>query len=89
MIMGDFNAYPDSETIRLCETYEKYPLVDATAQLASTFHWFGTTAAKIDYLYMTHELADKVTAFGQWDDVHEGIYLSDHTPIWADVELGE
>ena len=46
-------------------------------------------AMLIDYLYMTKELADKVVAYGQWDDVHEGIYLSDHTPIWADVEMGE
>ena len=89
MIMGDFNAYPDSETIRLCETYEKYPLVDVTAGLAGTFHSFGKTNTKIDYLYMTDELAAKVTAYGQWDDVQNGCYLSDHTPIWADVEIGE
>lgn len=89
MIMGDFNAYPDSETIRLCETYEKYPLVDATGSLGYTFHGFGNTASKIDYLYMTKELSSRVTACGQWDDVVNGCYLSDHTPIWADVELGE
>ena len=89
MIMGDFNAYPDSETIRLCETYEKYPLEDVTGGLDYTFHAFGKTKSKIDYLYMTGELSSKVTAFGQWDDVHEGCYLSDHTPIWADVEMGE
>ena len=89
MIMGDFNAYPDSETVRLCDTYAKYPMRDVTAELEMTWHWFGTKSSKIDYLYMTSELADKVTAFGQWDDIHEGIYLSDHTPIWADVEMGE
>ena len=90
MIMGDFNAYPDSETVRMCNEYKKYPMKDVTAGLAYTFHFFGMAdKRKIDYLYMTDELAEKVTAFGQWDDVHEGCYLSDHTPIWAEVELGE
>ena len=89
MIMGDFNAYPDSETVRMCNEYKKYPMRDVTAGLTSTFHWFGTTSAKIDYLYMTSELADKVTAFGQWDDEQNGVFLSDHTPIWADVEMGK
>ena len=89
MIMGDFNAYPDSETIHMCDTYEKYPMTDVTAKLDYTFHGFGKTKVKIDYLYMTEELAKNVTAFGQWDDVLNGCYLSDHTPIWADVEIGE
>ena len=34
-------------------------------------------------------VADKVTAFGQWDDEQNGVFLSDHTPIWADVEMGK
>lgn len=90
MIMGDFNAYPDSETVRMCNEYEKYPMRDTTAGLAYTFDFFGTAnKVKIDYLYMTNELADKVTAFGQWNDEHEGCFLSDHTPIWAEVEIGE
>jgi exonuclease III len=42
---------------------------------------------KIDYLLTTADLAAACLAHGLWDDCIDGIYLSDHYPVWADFDL--
>lgn len=93
-LLGDFNAQQDSETIRFCNEYKEYPLVDLTKDVGSTFHDFGGTGdteeargRKIDYIYTDSETAEKLTKVYKWEDSKNGIYLSDHYPICCEFEI--
>jgi len=86
VLLGDFNSKPDSAAISLCNGFAVYPLQDVTTGISGTFHAYGAIAdTKIDYIFMTREMADKVTGVGIWDDEHAGTFLSDHYPVWAEV----
>ncbi|MBO5048731.1 MAG: endonuclease/exonuclease/phosphatase family protein [Clostridia bacterium] len=87
MIMGDYNALPDSETIRFCNEHQDPVIKDTTADLTITYHGYGTDSQKIDYIYVTEDMADAVLETNIWDTKYNGIYLSDHYPVCADVEL--
>ena len=81
IILGDFNATPDSETMDF--VCKKEWLVDATSSIQeTTFHDFGKADCyKIDYVFLTKELAEEVVDVQLWKDQENGIYLSDHYPI--------
>lgn len=87
VLMGDFNSQPDSETIKYCNS--KADIRDVTAKIPSTFHNFGKRKepSKIDYIYMSDAIASKVTDVRVWDDVSNGIFLSDHYPVCAELEF--
>lgn len=86
VLMGDFNSTPDSETIKYCNS--RNDIKDVSAGIAKTCHGFGKCdVGKIDYIYMSNEIADKVTDVCVWDDVSSGIYLSDHYPVCAKLEF--
>lgn len=87
IILGDFNAGPDSETIRYCNEYKGTRIVDVTSSLPITFHNWGTDSQKIDYIYVTGGIENALTNIGVWDLCHDGIYLSDHYPVFADFDL--
>ncbi len=87
MLMGDFNARPDSETIRFCTEHKDPVIKEVTENIPVTFHNYGTDAQKIDFIYVSEDLADAVVANGIWDTVFCEIYLSDHYPVWADFDL--
>lgn len=85
ILMGDFNATPDCKEIKVIE--ENSPLEDVTRSIAYTYHEYGKLEdkIKIDYIYKSKEIkCNKVEA---WDDVEEGIYLSDHYPVEAYFEF--
>ena len=50
-------------------------------------HEWGVKSNKIDYIYMTDDLAEKVKRVTAWDDKINGIWLSDHYPVCAEMEL--
>jgi len=83
IIMGDFNAEPESETIQMLNSYQGGGFADVTVSVPCTFHDYGRRSVKIDYIYMTGMLAERVNEIGVWDDEHEGIYLSDHYPVYV------
>ena len=87
MIMGDYNALPDSETIRFCNAHKDPVIKDTTEALTITYHGYGTDSQKIDYIYVTEDMVDAVLETKIWDTKYNGIYLSDHYPVCADVEL--
>ena len=80
VILGDFNAYPDSVAISLCKAY---PLVDVTSEIPASFHAYGkrNPTVKIDYIFLSDGLANRVLEASAWTDERNGIYLSDHYPI--------
>ncbi len=85
VILGDFNAEPEEKTIALCDDYPG--IQDVTKHIAASFHDFGKQKIKIDYIYLSDMLKEQVTAVTSWEDVHEGIYLSDHYPICVELNV--
>jgi endonuclease/exonuclease/phosphatase family metal-dependent hydrolase len=84
VLLGDFNAFPDSETIKHCEACGF--LKELTKEVCGTFHGFGQTSQKIDYIYTTEEFALRCESAKKWEDVHEGIFLSDHYPVCVEIK---
>ena len=91
MLMGDFNAYPESETILYCK---RNGLVDLSETSGSTFHGFGRSTKdepaigrKIDYIFSDKETAEKKNLVTKWEDCQNGIYLSDHYPLCCEIEF--
>ena len=79
VLMGDFNAYPDSPFLQNIDG-----LTDVTAHIPVTFHAYNNPKAfgKIDYIY-TDMKAENVRIL---DDEREGVYLSDHYPVAAELQ---
>ena len=82
-MMGDFNAEPDSKAIELCNG----TLNDVTDGIKKTFHDFGRDSQKIDYIFLSDEFNGRTEDVGIWDDCLDGIYLSDHFPVWAKIKI--
>lgn len=88
LLLGDFNAEPGSETIRVTDASTEPKLYDLTGHIPSTFHGYGEyTPGKIDYIYATETLKNAVGEVSIWDDEHCGIYLSDHYPVCAEFDV--
>lgn len=81
VILGDFNAFPDSDVIKMVNA--RGDLVDVTCDIPFTFHDYGRQELKIDYIFLSPSLAEKVTSIDVWRDERDGVYLSDHYPVCA------
>lgn len=95
-ILGDLNTCPDSHVIRVCKEHAQLPLVDTTEKIYATWHDFGrdicetdeiTFRKKIDYIFTDSESAQRSHTAGAWRDCRNGIYLSDHYPIFLKIDL--
>ena len=84
VIMGDFNASPESESIKICDAYDG--ISDVTSHIPVTFHDWGSVEWKIDYIYVSDDIKKKIKDVKIWDEVDNGIYLSDHYPICMEIE---
>lgn len=85
ILLGDFNAQPDSSVIKKCN--DCAALFEATSTITETFHNYGKVKDyKIDYIYASKILQNRLIKADSWKDVHEGIYLSDHYPICIEIE---
>ena len=87
LILGDYNAKPESETIRFCKEHTEPVIKDMTAHIENTCHDYGKTVQKIDYIFVTEDIVNAVTGSDIWDTCFSGIYLSDHYPVYADIDL--
>lgn len=87
VITGDFNALPDAPEIKLLVSNEVYPIVEATEKIENTFHAYSPTfRGKIDYVF-TSLKCDPDEAILYPDEPVEGVYMSDHRPVCAFVEI--
>ena len=84
VILGDFNAEPGDEEIEIINNHGKYS--DITAHIPYTFHNYGNMQTKIDYIYISDDIKNNLKSVYIWDDVDNGIYLSDHYPVCAEFE---
>ena len=89
IVTGDFNAQPDALEIHLFTASSACPLVDTTESLGGTFHNFGRLAEKwkIDYVFASPSLRVLRSAVVE-DDGVEGVYFSDHHPIYTVFSMG-
>ena len=90
ILTGDLNATPDTTEIKMLSANKKFPLTDATAKVGGTFHGFGRytdeNAEKIDYVF-TNLKTDAERSYAVEDKHEDGIYISDHRPVVAFVEI--
>ena len=88
ILTGDFNALPDAREICVITENQECGLADLTQNLGGTFHGFGkrTEMSKIDYIFSNMK-ADPKEAFAIEDKGVEGVYISDHYPVCAFVEV--
>jgi len=87
IVLGDFNGEPDSEEIKLFNNFEAVSLNDITGKFEYTFHDWGRRKLKIDYIFVDDLTLGRVKDVHLWDDYSCGIYLSDHYPIEADIDI--
>ena len=88
VLMGDFNAYPDSVELTPINDFVSLGLQDITARIPLTYHNYHLgqeETGKIDYIYITEPF--QVKDVRRWEDEENGVYLSDHYPICAELTL--
>ena len=89
ILTGDFNITPESAVYRSVVSFDGCgePLTDVTADVGPTFHGYhlDRKGAKIDYIF-TNLPCDSGKSFTA-TDCRDGVYLSDHYPVGAFLEL--
>ncbi len=89
ILTGDFNVTPESVVIKSVSTFSGCGdrLTDVTANVGGTFHGYKPEKhlSKIDYIFTN--LPCDTTKTKAADDCENGVYLSDHYPVGAVVEL--
>lgn len=85
ILMGDFNAPPDSVELQAFAAYPGY--INATANVGTTFHDFMRLpdGPQIDYIFL-----QGFRSFGsqeKWMETETGVYLSDHYPVCIESML--
>lgn len=84
IMLGDLNALPDDEEIRLIKNAPIFRCL--TDEIGATFHGYGKAdPIQIDYIFA--DPAITCTGIGKWTDQKGNVFLSDHYPIWADITL--
>lgn len=87
IITGDFNAQPDAPEIKLIVENKELSIVEATEKIESTFHSYSPVLlGKIDYVF-TSLKCDPNESILYDDEPVNGVYLSDHRPVAAFVEI--
>ncbi|MGN1410078.1 MAG: endonuclease/exonuclease/phosphatase family protein [Eubacteriales bacterium] len=89
ILTGDFNVTPDSTVIKSVLNFDACgdALVDVTSDIEYTFHAYDPDKcrSKIDYIF-TNLPCDKTKSFVAKDS-ENGVYLSDHYPVGAFIEI--
>ena len=86
VLTGDLNAYPEDPEIKVLTDCAYLNVTDLTRNLEGTFHGYGTRVpnSKIDYI-LTDMSGDPAEAYMVKDVTPEGVYISDHYPVFAYV----
>lgn len=92
VVTGDMNALPGTPEIEVFTTYKPCgrEVVNATADVGGTFHAFGKYSEdkmkQIDYIF-TDLPCDASKSFVLPDEPVDGVYISDHRPVCAFIDL--
>ncbi len=83
ILTGDFNAQPDSPELAPLRNNPEWHT--PIPQDWETFHNYGRVKNNtIDYIYLKGAL--RSTTSGRWTDCKDGVYLSDHYPVWTELQ---
>lgn len=96
VLTGDFNDTPESETIKNITDLAKSDyllnsktVAESVAGTEWTFHDFGRLPMQerplIDYIFVSKDI--KVLNYNTLSDKLDGIFVSDHKPIMAKIEI--
>ncbi|MBE6828159.1 MAG: endonuclease/exonuclease/phosphatase family protein [Ruminococcaceae bacterium] len=91
VIMGDFNADENSETYaKACENFLDAKYQTPNTMFGCTYQNWGENlqALSIDYFMISKE-GWTVNAYQIIGDTYDGVYPSDHFPIYISLELSE
>ena len=84
-VMGDLNARPDSEPIKILSSH----FCDLTKDVGQTFHDFGQrekdSGLRIDYIFSDSKMC--APSYAVPDESVDGVYISDHYPVCAFIEI--
>ena len=85
VVTGDFNMEPDWEEMQVLKEYPEF--VNQTEQIGVTYHgyWKGVEQSSIDFIITRG--AVRCEQLDKWTDQREGLYLSDHYPVCAELVL--
>lgn len=85
ILTGDMNAEPDGEEMAIMNDYPSY--LNITKGIGITYHGFmrGERPESIDYIFVKGKLACKCVE--KWTEEENGVYLSDHYPVCACLEV--
>lgn len=83
LLTGDLNTFSGSSVTDLIRL-SGMELTDVTKGMGTTFHNYGDTDEKLDYIYISKAFACKKVC--KWTDCYDGVYLSDHYPVCAELE---
>lgn len=83
ILTGDFNATPRSPELAVLDDDPAF--TNATEGIGITFHGYmrAQHPGLIDYIYLKGPLA--CDGVEKWTDVKDGVYLSDHYPVCAQL----
>ena len=86
ILAGDFNAKPDSE--ELAPLSETPGLTVVTKDIGITWHGYGLTdrPAQIDYIVLRGGAS--CVSVRKWTHEENGVFLSDHYPVCAEIRWG-
>lgn len=86
VLTGDFNAYPGSAPVNAFLEDDVLKLTDHTDGLLNSYHNYGKSdEPRIDYIMSRGFRA--VSSLDVWNDMRDGIYLSDHFPLSIELEM--
>ena len=90
-IVGDLNSRPESMGIRYAYEYKDYPLTDLVADVGATCHHYSAKdgvvdRTKIDYIFTDKDTASHKLKSVKWTEHADGIWLSDHYPVAAEID---
>ena len=85
LFMGDLNAEPDSPEIQMMKQEPEF--VNVTEGIGATFHDYGRDAQTIDYMFQKGFAG--CSRVYKWEEMENGVYLSDHYPVCAELEWDE
>ena len=93
IIMGDFNAYVGSPTIKAAyESFnDAHDVADINLQAGQKEATYQNWGAKLNQkridFFMVSKTGIDVKTYDVLDRTHDGVYASDHFPIYIEIEL--
>ena len=85
IITGDFNMEPDWEEMQVLKEYPEF--VNQTEHIGVTYHgyWKGNEQTSIDFVITRGQVSCR--HLEKWEEQEDGVYLSDHYPVCAELVL--